>query len=193
MIGSGLTILTRIRFYCWGRYCAPISTFTGSYNLHHHPRSAPADPAGASTRISAALAPVVRARWLRAARLHGREPDQPAFPARPAGAAEGSRAAPSCGTMCARISPSASTIPANPAAYNVLQKLSYTSRRSSCLHPADDPDRLDIVAGDGRGVAVAARPVRRAAIGAIDPFHPTAGSLWFIVRPHWCWWPRRGP
>ena len=35
--------------------------------------------------------------------------------------------------------------------------------------PADGADRPDHVAGDGRGLAVAGRPVRRAAVGALDP------------------------
>ena len=73
--------------------------------------------------------------------------------------------------------------------YNILQKLSL-SRRALRAAAADRPDRAHHVAGDGRGLAVAARPVRRPAVGALDPLHRRAGcsspsssstSSW------WCW------
>ena len=49
---------------------------------------------------------------------------------------------------------------------------------------ADGPHRAHHVAGDGRGLAVAARRLRRAAVGALDPLHrrrrssPSSWSTW---------------
>ena len=54
--------------------------------------------------------------------------------------------------------------------YNILQKISYVVGDLRPA-PADDPDRAHHVAGDGRGLAVAARPLRRPAVGALDPLH----------------------
>ena len=68
--------------------------------------------------------------------------------------------------------------------YNILQKLSYVAV-IFVASAADDPDRPCHVAGDGRGLAVAARPLRRPAVGALDPLHlrdaassPSSSSIW---------------
>ena len=52
--------------------------------------------------------------------------------------------------------------------YNVLQKLAYLS--VVVAFAAAGPRRADDVAGDGRGLPVAARPVRRPPVGARRPF-----------------------
>ena len=67
--------------------------------------------------------------------------------------------------------------------YNVLQKLAY-ARRALRAAAAGDPDRPDHVAGDGRGLALAARPVRRAAVGAVDPLHRRLRLLVAFVVVH---------
>ena len=54
-----------------------------------------------------------------------------------------------------------------------LQHPAEAQLRRGDLRPAaaDGADRPHHVAGDGRGLAVAARPVRRPSVGALDPLH----------------------
>ena len=113
MIGSGLGILNAHPRLYWGQYGANFDHpwLDGSCRTGR-PRSADDDPVELQSRDGAALASDLRAgARVRAARVHDRQPDQPPFPARPARAGEGSRAAAS-GRTTRRASPgSLSTIP----------------------------------------------------------------------------------
>ena len=71
--------------------------------------------------------------------------------------------------------------------YNVLQKLAYL-RGDPGPDPADGPDRAHHVAGHGRDLALAARPLRRAAVGALDPLHRRRRCSSPSSSCTWSWW-----
>ena len=74
--------------------------------------------------------------------------------------------------------------------YNILQKLSLC-RRAVRAAAAAGADRPGHVAGHERGLAVAARSVRRAAVGALDPLHlrmaVIVGFILVHLRDGACW------
>ena len=116
--------------------------------------------------------------------LPDHQPHQPPRPARPRAAPRRGAAAATSGRTSGSMRGCASRPARRRSSYNMLQKLSYVGGDLRAA-AADGADRPRHVAGDGRGLAVAARPVRRAPVGALDPLHlrdadrwPSSSSTW---------------
>ena len=174
MLMSGLMIFNAHPHLYWGQYGA---NFDHPW-LSFHGRPIPGWATIPSTyNLAAARRWHLAFAWLlvvAAAAVPDHEPDQPPCAARPRADAATNRPSHIWHDIQRAC---AAALPDRRRGAEVQHPAEAQLRRRD-LRPAaaDGADRPYHVAGDGRGLAVAARPVRRPSVGALDPLHLRRGA-----------------